>query len=38
MSYIRNETIGGNTPYVYTTCRTFDYADGVGTLTCSRRP
>ena len=28
MSYIRNETIGGDTPYVYVTRRTYDRPDG----------
>lgn len=38
MSYIRNETIGGDTPYVYVTRRTYDRADGIATLTCMGGP
>jgi len=38
MSYIRNETIGGDTPYVYATRRTFDRASGPSTLTCFGGP
>ncbi|HEY4609952.1 MAG TPA: FAD-binding oxidoreductase [Ilumatobacteraceae bacterium] len=38
MSYIRNETIGGDTPYVYATRRTFDSRRGPSTLTCFGGP
>jgi len=38
MSYIRNATIGGDTPYVYATRRTFDRATGPSTLTCLGGP
>jgi glycine/D-amino acid oxidase-like deaminating enzyme len=38
MSYIRNTTIGGDTPYVYVTRRTYDRADGTVTLTCMGGP
>jgi glycine/D-amino acid oxidase-like deaminating enzyme len=38
MSYIRNATIGGDTPYVYATRRTFDRATGPSTLTCFGGP
>jgi glycine/D-amino acid oxidase-like deaminating enzyme len=38
MSYIRNTTIGGDTPYVYVTRRTFDRPDGTATLTCMGGP
>jgi glycine/D-amino acid oxidase-like deaminating enzyme len=38
MSYIRNETIGGDTPYVYVTRRTYDGPDGPATLTCMGGP
>ncbi|HEY5422881.1 MAG TPA: FAD-binding oxidoreductase [Ilumatobacteraceae bacterium] len=38
MSYIRNTTIGGDTPYVYATRRTFDRATGPSTLTCLGGP
>jgi glycine/D-amino acid oxidase-like deaminating enzyme len=38
MSYIRNETIGGDTPYVYVTRRTYDRPDGTVTLTCMGGP
>ena len=38
MSYIRNETIGGSTPYVYATRRTFDGSTGPSTLTCFGGP
>jgi len=38
MSYIRNETIGGDTPYVYATRRTFDSSAGPSTLTCFGGP
>jgi glycine/D-amino acid oxidase-like deaminating enzyme len=38
MSYIRNETIGGETAYVYVTRRTYDRADDVVTLTCMGGP
>lgn len=38
MSYIRNTTIGGDTPYVYVTRRTYDRPDGTATLTCMGGP
>jgi glycine/D-amino acid oxidase-like deaminating enzyme len=38
MSYIRNTAIGGETPYVYVTRRTYDRADGPVTLTCMGGP
>ena len=38
MSYIRNTEIGGATPYVYVTRRTYDRADDVVTLTCLGGP
>jgi glycine/D-amino acid oxidase-like deaminating enzyme len=39
MSYIRNVVIGGDTPYVYVTRRTYDRpGDGVVTLTCMGGP
>jgi len=38
MSYIRNATIGGDTPYVYATRRTFDRTTGPSTLTCLGGP
>jgi hypothetical protein len=38
MSYIRNTTIGGDTPYVYVTRRTYDRSDGAATLTCMGGP
>ena len=38
MSYIRNATIGGDTPYVYVTRRTYDRAEGTVTLTCMGGP
>jgi len=38
MSYIRNTEIGGPTPYVYVTRRTYDRADDVVTLTCMGGP
>ena len=38
MSYIRNVTIGGDTPYVYVTRRTYDRPDGTATLTCMGGP
>ena len=38
MSYIRNATIGGDTPYVYVTRRTYDRPDGTVTLTCMGGP
>ncbi len=38
MSHIRNTTIGGDTPYVYVTRRTYDRASGTVTLTCAGRP
>ena len=38
MSYIRNAEIGGPTPYVYVTRRTYDRADGEVTLTCMGGP
>jgi hypothetical protein len=34
MSYIRNPTIGGDTPYAYVTRRSYDRPDGTVTLTC----
>ncbi len=38
MSYIRNAEIGGPTPYVYVTRRTYDRIDGEMTLTCMGGP
>lgn len=38
MSYIRNATIGGETPYVYVTRRTYDRPDDTVTLTCMGGP
>ncbi len=38
LSYIRNTTIGGDTPYVYVTRRTYDRADAIVTLTCMGGP
>jgi glycine/D-amino acid oxidase-like deaminating enzyme len=38
MSYIRNAVIGGDTPYVYVTRRTWDASDGLATLTCMGGP
>lgn len=38
MSYIRNTTIGGETPYVYVTRRTYDTASDGVTLTCLGGP
>jgi glycine/D-amino acid oxidase-like deaminating enzyme len=38
MSYIRNVEIGGSTPYVYVTRRTYDRPDGTVTLTCMGGP
>ncbi len=38
MSYIRNAEIGGPTPYVYVTRRTYDRPDGEVTLTCMGGP
>jgi glycine/D-amino acid oxidase-like deaminating enzyme len=38
MSYIRNTTIGGDTPYVYVTRRTYDRAADTPTLTCMGGP
>ena len=38
MSYIRNTTIGGDTPYVYVTRRTYDRAADTVTLTCMGGP
>ena len=38
MSYIRNTTIGGDTPYVYVTRRTYDRDDDTVTLTCMGGP
>ena len=38
MSYIRNTTIGGDTPYVYVTRRTYDRAADTVTLTCLGGP
>ena len=37
-SYIRNTTIGGDTPYVYVTRRTYDRPDGTATLTAMGGP
>lgn len=37
-SYIRNETIGGDTAYVYVTRRTYDRTDDTVTLTCMGGP
>jgi glycine/D-amino acid oxidase-like deaminating enzyme len=37
-SYIRNETIGGETAYVYVTRRTYDRTDDLVTLTCMGGP
>ena len=38
MSYIRNATIGGDTPYVYVTRRTYDRPADSATLTCMGGP
>jgi len=38
MSYIRNTEVGGDTPYVYVTRRTYDRADDTVTLTCMGGP
>ena len=38
MSYIRNVTIGGETPYVYVTRRTWNVAGEAATLTCMGGP
>jgi len=38
MSFIRNATIGGDTPYVYVTRRTYDRAEGTVMLTCMGGP
>jgi glycine/D-amino acid oxidase-like deaminating enzyme len=38
ISYIRNTTIGGDTPYVYVTRRTYDRGDDTVTLTCMGGP
>jgi glycine/D-amino acid oxidase-like deaminating enzyme len=38
MSYIRNAEIGGDTPYVYVTRRTYDRAEDTVTLTCMGGP
>jgi glycine/D-amino acid oxidase-like deaminating enzyme len=38
ISYIRNAEIGGDTPYVYVTRRTYDRPDDVVTLTCMGGP
>ncbi|HXI45267.1 MAG TPA: FAD-binding oxidoreductase, partial [Candidatus Acidoferrales bacterium] len=38
MSYIRNTTIGGDTPYVYVTRRTYDRPGEAVTLTCMGGP
>jgi glycine/D-amino acid oxidase-like deaminating enzyme len=38
MSYIRNAEIGGDTPYVYVTRRTYDRPGGTATLTCMGGP
>ena len=37
-SFIRNERIGGDEPYVYVTRRTYDREDGPATLTCIGGP
>jgi glycine/D-amino acid oxidase-like deaminating enzyme len=37
-SYIQNTTIGGETPYVYVTRRTYDRTDDTVTLTCMGGP
>lgn len=37
-SYVRNDRIGGDVPYVYVTHRTFDRPDGPRTLTCLGGP
>ncbi len=37
-SYVRNATIGGETPYVYVTRRTYDRIDDAVTLTCMGGP
>jgi glycine/D-amino acid oxidase-like deaminating enzyme len=38
MSYIRNDIIGGDKPYVYVTRRTYDRAQDTVTLTCMGGP
>ena len=38
MSYIRNVTIGGDTPYVYVTRRTYERPTDTVTLTCMGGP
>jgi glycine/D-amino acid oxidase-like deaminating enzyme len=38
MSYIRNPVIGGDTPYVYVTRRTYERPAGTVTLTCMGGP
>lgn len=38
ISYIRNDAVGGSTPYVYTTRRRFDTGSGDVTLTCMGGP
>jgi glycine/D-amino acid oxidase-like deaminating enzyme len=38
ISYIRNVTIGGETPYVYVTRRTYDRGEDAVTLTCMGGP
>ena len=38
LSYIRNAVIGGETPYVYVTRRTYDRSDRTVTLTCMGGP
>jgi glycine/D-amino acid oxidase-like deaminating enzyme len=38
LSFIRNETIGGDTPYAYVTHRTHDQPGGPVTLTCLGGP
>jgi glycine/D-amino acid oxidase-like deaminating enzyme len=38
MSYIRNTAIGGDTPYVYVTRRTYERPAGTVTLTCMGGP
>jgi glycine/D-amino acid oxidase-like deaminating enzyme len=37
-SFVRNATIGGETPYVYVTRRTYDRTDDMVTLTCIGGP
>jgi len=38
LSYIRNATIGGDTPYLYVTRRAYDRPEGTATLTCMNGP